>query len=228
MKVNESCKTVLLQNAIGKVHDSKAFIGSKSTKWIGFWSNIDTNYTYYLFFLSLSIRLFIVHEPSVVIFDEVHFGGFASNYLNRKYYMDVHPPLAKMLVALTGWISGLNLDFRFDLIGIDYIEANIPYIFMRIIPAILGAMMIPLAYIILRSINTTPKGALWTSLLILFENAFLTQFRLILLDAYLAFGTAAAFTSYCLFRERNSHAPFSIPWWSWITLTGLFLGFTVR
>lgn len=200
--------------------------GARPAKWICFWTDMDAKYLFLVFFLSLAVRLFVLHEPSVVVFDEVHFGGFASNYLNGNYYLDVHPPLAKMLVALTGWLGGLDPNFRFEMIGVDYIDVGAPYIFMRFVPAILGTLMVPMAYIILRSIGSSPRGALWTSLLVLFENAFVTQFRLILLDAYLAFGIAAAFTFYSLFREPGQ-TQFSKPWWTWLILTGVALGFTV-
>lgn len=51
-------------------------------------------------------------------FDEVHFGGFASKYIKSQFFMDVHPPLAKMLIALTGWLFGLNPSFDFKEIGL--------------------------------------------------------------------------------------------------------------
>ena len=48
--------------------------------------------------------------------------------------MDVHPPLAKMLIALCGWLAGFNGDFDFKDIGKDYLEPGVPYVAMRMFP----------------------------------------------------------------------------------------------
>jgi dolichyl-phosphate-mannose--protein O-mannosyl transferase len=179
-----------------------------------------------MFFVTLAIRLFVIYHPSVVVFDEVHFGGFASNYLNRNYYLDVHPPLAKMLIALIGYLGGMDITYRFDNIGLDYLETYVPYILLRGISAILGAFMVPFAYVILKIMGLSSIGCLWTSGAIAFENIFITQFRLILLDSYLSFGTAFSAFAYICFRNESDR-PFGISWWFFGILTGIGLGFTV-
>lgn len=50
-------------------------------------------------------------------FDEVHFGGFAAKYIRQKFFMDVHPPLAKMLITLAAFIGGFDGNFDFKDIG---------------------------------------------------------------------------------------------------------------
>ena len=50
-------------------------------------------------------------------FDEVHFGGFAAKYIRQKFFMDVHPPLAKLLITLAAFIGGFDGEFDFKDIG---------------------------------------------------------------------------------------------------------------
>ena len=58
-----------------------------------------------------------VAESPARSFDEVHFGGFASKYVNQRFFMDVHPPLAKLLLAFVAWAAGFNGAFDFKEIG---------------------------------------------------------------------------------------------------------------
>jgi dolichyl-phosphate-mannose-protein mannosyltransferase len=51
-------------------------------------------------------------------FDEVHFGGFAAKYIRQRYFMDVHPPLAKLLITLAAFLGGFEGDFDFKDIGL--------------------------------------------------------------------------------------------------------------
>lgn len=50
-------------------------------------------------------------------FDEVHFGKFASKYIKTQYFVDVHPPLAKLLITLAAFIFGYDGQFEFKDIG---------------------------------------------------------------------------------------------------------------
>ncbi|GBM93853.1 Protein O-mannosyl-transferase 2 [Araneus ventricosus] len=46
-------------------------------------------------FLGAATRLYKIEEPDHVCWDETHFGKMASWYINRTFFFDVHPPLAK-------------------------------------------------------------------------------------------------------------------------------------
>jgi len=50
-------------------------------------------------------------------FDEVHFGNFASKYIKTRYFVDVHPPLAKLLITLAAFVGGFDIHFDFKEIG---------------------------------------------------------------------------------------------------------------
>lgn len=85
--------------------------------------------------VAAGIRLFRLSKPNSVVcvfhlssrsrtsylsctsFDEVHFGKFASKYIKTQYFVDVHPPLAKLLITLSAWIFGYDGHFDFKEIG---------------------------------------------------------------------------------------------------------------
>lgn len=95
------------------------------------------------------------------------FGGFASKYIKGKFFMDVHPPLAKMLIALTGWLAGFDGNFDFKDIGKDYLEPAVPYVSMRLFPAICGILLVPCMFFTLKTVGCrTMTAAMGASLII--------------------------------------------------------------
>ena len=78
--------------------------------------------------LAFAARFYKIWYPKEVVFDEVHFGKFASYYLERSYFFDVHPPFAKMMIAFIGWLCGYDGSFKFDEIGYSYETHPAPYL----------------------------------------------------------------------------------------------------
>lgn len=85
--------------------------------------------------------------------------------------MDVHPPLAKMLIALTGWLAGFDGSFDFKDIGKDYLEPGVPYVAMRLYPAICGIFLAPFMFLTLKTLGCRTMTAVMGSGLIIFGKA---------------------------------------------------------
>jgi dolichyl-phosphate-mannose-protein mannosyltransferase len=185
----------------------------------------------------------IVHETVLNVhrFDEVHFGKFASKYIKTQYFVDVHPPLAKLLITLMAFVFGFDGQFDFKDIG-KYANAfslitprslcirvyeGTPYVAMRMLPAVLGVATIPIAYLTLRALDCRATTALLGAVFVTFENGLITQSRHILLDSPLLFFTALTILLWCCFCNEDKREPFSEEWWVWLVLTGLSLGAVV-
>jgi dolichyl-phosphate-mannose-protein mannosyltransferase len=121
------------------------------------------------------VRLFRIYQPSSVVFDEVHFGGFASKYIKGKFFMDVHPPLAKLLITLAGWLAGFDGEFDFKDIGKDYLEPGVPYVAMRMLPAIMGILTIPAMFLTLKASGCKSTTAAFGAGLLIFGMSALSR-----------------------------------------------------
>ncbi|KAK9494778.1 Dolichyl-phosphate-mannose-protein mannosyltransferase-domain-containing protein [Lipomyces doorenjongii] len=189
----------------------------------------EINYNVALFLitlLSILTRFYLLNHPDQVVFDEVHFGKFASYYLQRTYFFDVHPPFGKLLFALVGWLVGYDGAFLFENIGDGYTQNKVPYLAYRALPALLGSLTVPIVFLTMKHSGYSLAACLVSAALVLFDNGHITQTRFILLDATLIFSMSCALYSYVKFvRYRNS--PFSRKWWKWLLLTGLSLACTI-
>ncbi|KAG0053551.1 Protein O-mannosyltransferase 2 [Gryganskiella cystojenkinii] len=151
---------------------------------------------------------------------DAHFGKFGSYYIKGEFYFDVHPPLGKILVGLSGLLAGYDGTFEFGS-GAKYPEMN--YGFMRIFNAFFGAIMVPLAYWTAQELRLSQVACIFAATLILLDNAYVTISRFILLDSMLLASTC--FVLFCLTKFKNEkHDPFSLDWWLWLAMTGVAIG----
>ncbi|GMM32374.1 dolichyl-phosphate-mannose-protein mannosyltransferase [Martiniozyma asiatica (nom. inval.)] len=173
-----------------------------------------------LIFGALTVRAANLETPDSVVFDEVHFGGFAKKYIKQAFFMDVHPPLAKLLFALVAYLGGFKGNFDFKSIG-DVFPPDVPYVLMRQLAAFMGVGTVLFSYFTLRASGCKPIVAFFTASLLIIENGFVTLSRYILLDSPLIFFIAG--TAYFYIRFEISKA-FSLDWFNNLTLASVFLG----
>lgn len=135
------------------------------------------------------------------------------------YFFDVHPPFGKLVFAFMGWLVGYDGHFLFENIGDSYIENRVPYLALRAMPATLGAMTIPVVFLIMWESGYSLPACVLSAGLMVFDNAHVGEDRLILLDAGLVLTMALSILCYVRFYKER-HEPFGRKWWKWLLLTG--------
>ena len=171
--------------------------------------------------LSFFTRMWKIGLSNIVTWDEAHFGKFGSHYLKREFYFDVHPPLGKMLVGLSGYMAGYNGSFEFKS-GETYPE-ELNYTYMRLFNSTFGALCVPLAYLTAKELHFKRPTVWLVTAMVLFENSYTTISRFILLDSMLLFFTFT--TVFCWAKFHNQrHDPFSPEWGLWLFMTGISIG----
>ncbi|KAK2466632.1 hypothetical protein APHAL10511_000890 [Amanita phalloides] len=171
--------------------------------------------------LACYTRFHKIGAANVVIWDEAHFGKFASHYLKREFYFDVHPPLGKMIVGFVGLLSGYDGSFEFKS-GEAYPE-HVPFVAMRVMLAMFGVGMVPLSWYTAVELGMSQWACHLVALMVLFDIGWLIISRFILLDSMLLFFTFL--TVFCLTKFHNQqYQSFSVDWWVWLFLTGFSIG----
>lgn len=115
---------------------------------------------------------------------------------------------------------GYDGSFEFENIGDSYLDAKVPYVGLRTLPALLGSAIPAVVYAIMRESGYPRIVGLFSACLILFgacfanrafsevadllvpaDNAHIAQTRLILLDAPMILFMALAFYAYIRFYK---------------------------
>lgn len=175
--------------------------------------------------LAFAVRLYRISANNHVVWDEAHFGKFGSYYLRHEFYHDVHPPLGKMLIGLSGYLAGYNGSWDFPS-GEQYPE-YIDYTKMRVFQVVFSALCTPLAYFTCKEIGYSVKTTWLFTLMVTLELSYIVLGKFILLDSMLLFFTVATVFAFTRFNNFNtSELEFLRKWWKWLLLTGFSIGCT--
>lgn len=163
---------------------------------------------------------FILNNKLSFSWDETHFGKMGSWYINRTFFFDVHPPLGKMLIGMSGYLTGYDGKYPFDKPGDKYGETN--YLGMRLFCTLLGATIVPLAFLIVWDLTNSLRASSLAGIFVLFDGGILTLNRYILLDPLLLcfmMCSTWGMTRIGTCKDRE----FTRAWWGWMIFTGISL-----
>ncbi|XP_043217081.1 protein O-mannosyl-transferase 2-like [Amphibalanus amphitrite] len=195
------------------------------SKWIHKFRQSKDDHTWWTTFglilcLTMATRLYRLDSPDHVAWDETHFGKMASWYINRTFFFDVHPPTGKMLIAAFGYLTGYDGKFEFEKPGQKFNETH--YLGMRFGCTMMGAALVPMAFITVWELTHALPAATFAAAAILFDNGMVTLNQYILLDPILMFFIMGAAMGQSKFYNQR-HNPFTVSWWSWMAFTGAML-----
>ncbi|XP_059485234.1 protein O-mannosyl-transferase 2 [Neocloeon triangulifer] len=169
---------------------------------------------------TLLTRLHKIAEPEHVCWDETHFGKMGSWYINRTFFFDVHPPLGKMLIGLSGYLTGYDGRFAFEKPGDVY--ENVNYLGMRFFCTLMGAMTVPFSFLIVYELTESLEASVLASALFLLDVGLVTLNQYILLDPILLFFVMGSVLGMVKVASK-SIKEFSFVWWFWLVWTGVML-----
>lgn len=163
----------------------------------------------YLFFVIAASYFTYFHNyqsPPYAFWDEPYHVASAQKYLNSEFFMEQHPPLGKLLIALgEHLIKGNAQNSQF--LDTDY--ANFPSSFSfagyRLFPSLFGWLTAPLLFFIFFLINKNPKISALLSFLYIFDNALIVHSRGAMIDSTLLFFSVLMIAIF-LFIIRNKDA----------------------
>jgi len=141
-------------------------------------------------------------------------------YLQGRYYLDIHPPLGKLLLAIPLKLAGIDPEIpeRSNVPGRRPWPEGYPYIPARIPPAIAGTLLPALLYGLARSLSMSRGAAFVAGGLALFDTALLAESHFALIDIFVPTFVVSALWA---FVRHRSTEPSTRAWW--IALAGAAL-----
>ena len=129
-------------------------------------------------------RLYRLGSPSRLVWDEIYFPVFARDYLNGTPFFDLHPPLGKFVIAASIALVG---------------DTPVGW---RIMPALFGCAMVPLAAALGWYYFRERVAALLLATIVACETMLIVYSRTGLMDGILVLFVLATFLSAVLVQRR--------------------------
>jgi Gpi18-like mannosyltransferase len=148
------------------------------------WTRVETWALAAIVAVGALTRFWRLDRPPEIVFDEVHFVGQARHYLNNEWFLDPHPPLAKLVIAAGIWAFG------------DHPWA------WRIGNAIIGTALIGVTYLVARRISRSRLAAALAASFIVVDGLFMVDSRIAVID--IVYITCAAVAYLLFFRWRDA------------------------
>lgn len=178
-----------------------------------FFRSYDLIYCFLLFTIAILLRYPFVSHPNMSMFDELLYKNYVSMTLAGEPSFDIHPPLAKLLMIKVSE----HYDFPLSHNKVKAMEpfGEFPYVPLRELSALFGAILPLFVYGIGRKIGYERKIALIPAFLVTTDNALITYSRVMLPDMILLtliaagiFFTVAAIST--LGHKRTLYSALSI------------------
>lgn len=188
-----------------------------------YWAMVKVVNPVLLTVVAAAVRLYGIDKSKQVIWDEAHFGKFGSYYITHQFYFDVHPPLGKLLVGLSGYLANYNGQFDFESGHTFPDDCN--FVLMRCFNCFFGILCTPLAYKTALELGFSQWSVWFVSLMVVFEMISLVLSKFILLDSMLLFFTVLCY--YCLIKLHNLNISNRLLTWQgfrWLVMTGISIG----
>ena len=194
-KNSKSSKTVL------KTNDEISFLGTPSIKIIAVFIFFILIISYFTYFHNYS-------KPQAVFWDENYHIASAQKYIKGVMFMEPHPPLGKMLIALGEILvrPNKNIDTS-SFLATDYVKnfpAGYSFAGMRLASTFFAMLSSILFFLILFYLFKNPLYAFLFTFLYLFENAFIVHSRSAMLEGiqfFFIFSTILYFVY--IFQKRD-------------------------
>src|SRR5690348_4200378 len=133
-------------------------------------------------------------SPHTFVFDEVYYEPFAGAYLTHAYMFDVHPPLGRLLFALTARVLGIPP---------AALMQPVPVPILRVLPALFGTILVPLVHLLMRQLGASRRVAVLAATAVLLDNGLVMMSRIAVPDIILIVFGIAALSCYLSARRRS-------------------------